>query len=702
MGYRRLILFSAFTLMLFQIALLRELRYQVSAYYTLAPFLFSAVVVFIGLGSLLSRLVRRTDLIARGTIALLPSLMLIAYGATILIARMTVDRTTEMAYAFQSTDVDPRLEHLDAITLPFLYVALGGYGIVFVAQGLLFAALFREGRKRGRLEGFYALDLFASGLGALAGGVIAFHLSPLQTAVAASAGLMIASAVFRRTLGLGPKSLVASAGMTVILAVGLLGPDLAHASEAPEIRGLKEVYSTWSPYRRIDVLENDDVLAVLTDSLLFHVYRKGESTAWNPIGIGLGQLPADRRGEVLVIGAGTGSDLRILRGMYGDAVHATAVELDPGFIETVRAVPWLRDSMDGAEVVVQEGRNFLETTERDFDAVIFAYIDPQSAISRIGVPDANFLYTVEGLKAAWKKVRPGGLLMVTRVFLVNQQEDFLRRLFATLDAAGLANASKVYRLRRSLRYGYYGEISVLQVYAWKDRPVGEVENVELTPLAPVPGGRPTTDAFPFSLETGVWFGILIDYVKNKPAFLWGAAFSLLLLAVRLLSSRAHRVFFFLGLGSFLVESVVIFQSFLLLGSPALSAALAVGFLLLWNAVGSWGAARLGRWRHFGWLCLFAILLHGFTAPLLSHLLLSQPPIWRVVGLGLHLALPGIPIGALFPQALMRFRERSVAGLFAIDLLGCALAPVVFWMAMSLWGLPLAVTLGALAYLIAIV
>ncbi len=701
MGYRRLILVSAFALMLFQIALLRELRYQVSAYYTLAPFLFSAVVVFIGLGSLLSRLVRRTDLIAKATIGVLPSLMLAAYGATILIARMTVDRTQEMAYAFQATDVDPRLEHLDAITLPFLYVALGGYGIVFITQGLLFAALFREGRKSGHLEGFYALDLLASGLGALAGGVIAFHLSPLQTAVAAAAGLLAAAVLFRRTLGLGPKSLGASALLTVILAGGLLGPDLAHAEEAPEIRGMKALYSTWSPYRRIDVLEDKDVLAVLTDSLLFHVYRKGESDAWNPISIGLGQLQPDRRGEVLVIGAGTGSDLRILRRMYGDAVHVTAVELDPGFIETTRAVPWLRDSMEGADVVVQEGRNFLETTDRDFDAIIFAYIDPQSAISRIGVPDANFLYTVEGLKAAWAKVRPGGLLMVTRVFLVNQQEDFLRRLFATLDAAGLGDASKVYRLRRSLRYGYYGEISVLQVYAWKDQPPHEVNNVELTPLSPVFGGRPTTDAFPFSLETGVWFGILVDYVKEKPAFLWGAALSLLLLAVRLLTSRAHSVFFFLGLGSFLVESVVIFQSFLLLGSPALSAALAVGFLLLWNAVGSWGAARFARWKHFGWLCLAAILLHGFTAPLLSHLLLSHPPVWRVVGLGLHLALPGIPIGALFPQALMKYRERPVAGLFAIDLVGCALAPVVFWMAMSVWGLPFAVVLGALAYLMAI-
>jgi hypothetical protein len=45
----------ALSFMIFQIAVLRELRFQLSTIFTLTPFLFSAVITFIGLGSLPGR-----------------------------------------------------------------------------------------------------------------------------------------------------------------------------------------------------------------------------------------------------------------------------------------------------------------------------------------------------------------------------------------------------------------------------------------------------------------------------------------------------------------------------------------------------------------------------------------------------------------------------------------------------------------------
>jgi hypothetical protein len=39
----------------------------------------------------------------------------------------------------------------------------------------------------------------------------------------------------------------------------------------------------------------------------------------------------------------------------------------------------------------------------------------------------------------------------------------------------------------------------------------------------------------------------------------------------------------------------------------------------------------------------------------------------------------------FPSALRGFPQDLVPTLFFIDVIGCALAPPVFWLAMNLWG-----------------
>ena len=52
---------------------------------------------------------------------------------------------------------------------------------------------------------------------------------------------------------------------------------------------------------------------------------------------------------------------------------------------------------------------------------------------------------------------------------------------------------------------------------------------------------------------------------------------------------------------------------------------------------------------------------------------------------------------MFPIGLRAFRDQKVTSMFAIDLLGCAVAPVLFWVAMSRFGIPSVVGASALAY-----
>ena len=73
---------------------------------------------------------------------------------------------------------------------------------------------------------------------------------------------------------------------------------------------------------------------------------------------------------------------------------------------------------------------------------------------------------------------------------------------------------------------------------------------------------------------------------------------------------------------------------------------------------------------------------------------------RLLFFSLHLVVAGIVVGAMFPISLRLFRGNKVSSMFFIDLVGCALAPVGFWIAMSMQGIPLVAAAGTGSYLAA--
>jgi hypothetical protein len=65
----------------------------------------------------------------------------------------------------------------------------------------------------------------------------------------------------------------------------------------------------------------------------------------------------------------------------------------------------------------------------------------------------------------------------------------------------------------------------------------------------------------------------------------------------------------------------------------------------------------------------------------------------------HLALVGIVVGSMFPISLRSFAGEQVSAMFFIDLIGCALAPVAFWLAMSVYGISLVSIAGVASYVV---
>ncbi len=53
---------------------------------------------------------------------------------------------------------------------------------------------------------------------------------------------------------------------------------------------------------------------------------------------------------------------------------------------------------------------------------------------------------------------------------------------------------------------------------------------------------------------------------------------------------------------------------------------------------------------------------------------------------LHVSVAGVVAGAMFPVALRSFKGERVTSMFFIDVGGCALAPIAFWLAMSAAGI----------------
>jgi SAM-dependent methyltransferase len=626
------------------------------------------------------------------------------FAAMMVTAQLLLDRPESALFVYGAPlGGDPAVQagdrYLSSTFVAFAAVALFGYGPVFVLQGLVFALYFQEGREEGVLSGVYGTDLLASGGGAVAGGLLGFALNPIQMAVLSALSFLLALGIAAKPLRIPPARVwVAMAATLGLVSLELLG-GVGSRIETPRWLQTPAVVQ-WSRYRRITALETPAGLSVFADGILFQMYdlrdpgHQRDPRRFTAEIIRCSPRPVR---DVLVVGAGTGSDVRILRDRLGDDLRITAVEIDEGFPRVARAFPWLWDRFRTAEIVAQEGRYYLENCGKDFDLVLYAYVDPQAAVGTVGIPDANFLYTDAGLRAALSRVREGGALVITRVYLVREEEEFLRRMCATLRSAGARPGNtRIYRHAGSVAWGYYGELTTLHVLVGKSAPPPEPEKKKgLVPLAWSDGGRPTTDLFPFSLGTGIWFDTLMGFVSRHAVAIGALLLAAAGLALAGATSLSRGTFLVLGFGSFLLESLVLFNSFLLLGDPGLSAALAVGVFLFWNGVGSILSEKAARRPWVLAAVPLAVLLYAATAPLLNAWTLSSSSALRGLLFALHLAPAGVAAGLMFPVALRAFPDRPVPTLFFMDVVGCAMAPPLFWLSIGVVGVWL-VVVGAVA------
>lgn len=140
--------------------------------------------------------------------------------------------------------------------------------------------------------------------------------------------------------------------------------------------------------------------------------------------------------RVCVLGAGGGAAL--LLALRHGAQHVDAVELDANVIELMRG-PLGEASgalYDRPEVRVHraEARAYVEAAGESWDVIDVSLVDSFAAsVGGVGAVGENYLYTREALQTFLRRLRPGGVLAITRWVRMPPRDEL--KLFATAIAA---------------------------------------------------------------------------------------------------------------------------------------------------------------------------------------------------------------------------------------------------------------------------
>jgi SAM-dependent methyltransferase len=235
----------------------------------------------------------------------------------------------------------------------------------------------------------YRLDIVGSLVGIGAFSVLAFlWLPPVASG-------LVATGLFALLL---PRRLVA-----LPAAVALVVIVVALATEGgPGI--------SWSPYYKIHIVGQKglyliDVNGIPHQEISSVAYRRAtEPIYFDPYAWRRGRRP----GRVLIVGAGTGTDVAIA--LAHGATSVDAVEIDPRLYQLGREFQPNRAYQDPRVTVhITDGRAFLERTNKRFDLILFALPDSLTVVSgQSALRLESYLFTLEAMRTARDHLQPGG------------------------------------------------------------------------------------------------------------------------------------------------------------------------------------------------------------------------------------------------------------------------------------------------------
>jgi hypothetical protein len=288
------------------------------------------------------------------------------------------------------------------LVLPIIFISVAAV-MAMIAEGV--AVTFR------RFEPLdaYRLDILGSILGTLAFSALAFLWAPPLVWGAVAGALLL---------------ILVRSGWPVLRFAAVLGLVIMLGRES------FTAGFSWSPYYQVHVNPHRDepVTDVAVNGIPHQTFAsvevRRERANWYFLPYErLGDVPP---GRVLIVGAGTGTDVAIALAQGAETVDA--VEIDPKLLQLgVDQHP--DDPYGDARVTayVEDGRAFLEQTDNTYDLILFALPDSLTLVAgQSSLRLESYLFTAEAMAAARERLAPEGYFAMYNYY----REDWLIDRFA--------------------------------------------------------------------------------------------------------------------------------------------------------------------------------------------------------------------------------------------------------------------------------
>ena len=199
---------------------------------------------------------------------------------------------------------------------------------------------------------------------------------------------------------------------------------------APSFIGLTE---KWSPYYRVSYRPEQGLIGV---NLIGHQQMQPLNARFPAYALPH-LLNRDSGGnpfsDVLIIGAGSGND--VSRALVWGAERIDAVEIDP-VIQRIGQQDHPDHPYSDPRVTVHlnDGRNFLKSTTKQYDLIIYALVDSlvlHSSYSNIRLE--SYLFTKQAMDDVRRRLKPGGVFVMYNFFrqgwIVSRLQNSVRAAF---------------------------------------------------------------------------------------------------------------------------------------------------------------------------------------------------------------------------------------------------------------------------------
>jgi hypothetical protein len=412
--YHLEIFLISFSGLLLEIAYTRVISFKLFYYYTYL--IIGLALLGVGFGGVMVAVSERLRRLRTDTILLWGSLIGVAsVGLGYLIVAITPINTL-LLWDYGSRRSFSTLARLIVVCLALF--------APFASIGVMVATLF--GRRATRIGRLYFADLLGAGLACALAVFLIRYIGPPASIFLA--GLVLAATALVVALRHGSRLLQgAGAVLGALMVIGLVAPNAlpdphVDQSKSSVSRDSAE-YSRWSPIFRVDVQDVGP-----GSKLVYHDGLVGSRLSeWDGKVADLENFDGDIRSfpfaatgpdhdDVMIIGAAGGHE--ILTSLFYRSKHIDAIELNPvthGMV-TGRYADYTGHLADqpGVNYVLDDGRSYLERTDRKYNLVWYpapdSYAAANAASSGAFVLSESYLYTKQAVKESLDHLQPGGIL----------------------------------------------------------------------------------------------------------------------------------------------------------------------------------------------------------------------------------------------------------------------------------------------------